>query len=111
MTHTLTDEEAQELIDLQVTAWELVRLGFPSFTQDACDYMLWEKTGFPLVRGVHDIVDEVAALVIEGPRCDEPTERKPHFRCRRKVSKWGDACHEHRAPLIVKLARPGGDAK
>lgn len=102
--HVLTDAEAQELIDLGVTAWEMVRLGFPGAERDLCDFILWEKTPFPLVRGVRDIADHVAELVIEGPRCDMDTDRAPHYRCRRKVREWGESCQKHREPIIVKRA-------
>ena len=102
--HVLTDEEAQRYLSIGVTAREIVRLGFPDADDYFTDLVLWEKTPFPLVRGIHDIADAVATLVLDGPRCDFPTGRAPNYACRRKVNRWGAGCYLHREPLIVKRA-------
>lgn len=93
MNHVLTDDDAQSLIANETTAWEIVRLAFPDASRDFCDWFLWEKTPFPIVRGVHDIADAVAARFVRGPRCDEPTERD--YDCNNRVRGWGRRCHLH----------------
>ena len=90
--HVLTDDEARSLLAVGATAEDVVRLGFPDADAEFAGFLLWEKTPFPLVQGVHDLADAVAQLVIDGPRCDEYHR---HGMCRRKVAEWGARCWQH----------------
>lgn len=63
--HVLTDPEAQELLDLGVTPRDLVRLAWPDATDEQATAVLWQRTPYPLVDGVHDITDAVAAAYVQ----------------------------------------------
>ncbi len=57
MAKTLTDEEAQWFIDEKWTPEDLVRLLWVDADDGFAHFILWERTPFPLVSGVHDIMD------------------------------------------------------
>lgn len=60
--HVLTTAEATALVELGVTPRDLIRLRWPDASDEEADYLLWEETPWPMVQGVHEIADAVAAM-------------------------------------------------
>lgn len=99
--HVLTNEEAAELIALGVTAAELVRLRWPTATPEEADWILWERTPFPVVDGVHDIADAVAD--INETICGDLTWTGI---CHRRVSRFGSRCWQHNLTTAPSTTDP-----
>lgn len=58
--HVLPDREALRLIEAHATPRDLMRLVDPNLSDKDADFLLWERTPFPLIQGVHDLVDYAA---------------------------------------------------
>jgi hypothetical protein len=65
--HALSYKDARTYLRIGITPVEIVRLRWPDITDQGADYVLWELTPFPLVRGVHDLADAVCAIEEEPP--------------------------------------------
>jgi hypothetical protein len=69
--HVLTDTEAEAMLTVGATYRDIPRLAWPDLTDQEADRVLWECTPFPLVDGVHDLADAVAAAFLRYG--DDPT--------------------------------------
>lgn len=59
---TLTRRDARTYLRLGISPREVVRLRWPDASDEFADFVLWEQTPFPLVRGLDDIADAVAEV-------------------------------------------------
>lgn len=73
VVHALSYKDSRTYLRLGITPIEVVRLRWPNISDEDADYVLWEMTPFPLVRGLHDLADAVCAL-------DEPVVVPAHRR-------------------------------
>jgi len=60
--HALSDADAKRYLKLGITGEMVVRLRWPDISEDAAAYVLWEFTPYPLVQGIHDLADAIAAI-------------------------------------------------
>jgi hypothetical protein len=80
MSRALTNTQARQMISAGATPRDIIRLRWPHLTDSECDYILWERTAFPLIQGVHDLVDAICELPdhpttpTTSPEQDESTE-------------------------------------
>lgn len=60
--HILSDQDAKDYLAMGINAQEVVRLRWPDVTDEQAAYVLWERTPYPLIQGIHDIADRIADL-------------------------------------------------
>lgn len=113
--HVLTDEDAQRYLDLGITGEEEVRLRWPDATRAEAGFILWELTPFPMVSGLHDIVDAVAEVpepyrskaASAGYRVACPTcGASPFAACRTRTT--GRVTDTHAARTVAKGPKLSG---
>lgn len=64
MPHLLTQAQADTLVERGTTPVDLARivLASPDLPLAEAGRVLWERTPFPMVRGVHELADALAEL-------------------------------------------------